>query len=72
MFDVLVTDRGPENEGYLAELARTYGIGHVVMSAYHPQSNGLVERGHKPIVDALSKLTAGGSGDWVFHLPGVL
>ena len=72
VFDTLITDGGPENEGILAELTRSYGVKHVVTSTYHPQSNGLVERGHKPIVDALSKLTNGSQSDWVFHLPGVL
>ncbi len=35
VFDVLVTDGGPENEGFLAELAKTYRIRHVVTSAYY-------------------------------------
>ncbi len=63
IFDVLVTDRGPENEGFLAELVKTYGIRHVITSAYHPQGNSLVERGHKPIIDVLSKLMKRGKGD---------
>jgi hypothetical protein len=32
----------------------------------------MVERGHKPIVDALAKLTDGGLGNWVRNLPSVL
>ena len=32
----------------------------------------MVERGHKPIVDALAKLTDGGLGNWVKNLPTVL
>jgi hypothetical protein len=33
-----------------------YNIKRVVASAYHSQGQGLIERGHKPIVDALAKI----------------
>jgi hypothetical protein len=49
-----------------------YGIKRIAVSAYHPQANGMVERGHKPIVDALAKMMNGGEGDWVHCLPAVL
>src|SRR3981081_3424702 len=32
----------------------------------------MVERGHKPIVDALAKMTDGGLGNWVRNLSSVL
>lgn len=32
----------------------------------------MIERGHKPIVDALSKMSDGGSTNWVRNLPAVL
>jgi hypothetical protein len=32
----------------------------------------MVERGHKPIVDTLAKMTNGELGNWVKNLPGVL
>jgi hypothetical protein len=32
----------------------------------------MVERNHKPIVDALAKLTDGGLGNWVRNLPSML
>ena len=32
----------------------------------------MIERGHKPIVDALSKMSDGGSTNWVQNLPIVL
>ncbi len=44
----------------------------MVVSAYHPQAIGIIERGHKPIVDALSKMSDGGSTNWVQNLPAVL
>ena len=40
-------------------LTKRYGINRVVVSAYHPQANGMIERGHRPIADSLSKLCHG-------------
>lgn len=68
----MVIDGGSENKDAVAELAGRYGVKRVVVSAYHPQTNGMIERGHKPIVDALSKISAGGSTNWVRNLPAVL
>lgn len=56
----------------MAELTRRYGIKRVVVSAYHPQANGMIEREHKPIVNALSKMSDRGSTNWVRNLPAVL
>ena len=53
-------------------LMQVLDIRRVVVSAYHPQANGMIERGHKLIVDALAKMTDGGEGDWVLCLPAVL
>ena len=71
-FGKLVIDGGSENKEAVAELAQRYGVKRVVVSAYHPQANGMIERGHKPIVDALSKMSDGGSTNWVQNLPAVL
>ena len=68
----LVVDGGPENKDLVAALAERYNIRRVVVSAYHPQANGMVERGHAPIVAGLSKMTSGGGSDWVRHLPAIL
>ena len=54
-------DGGSENKDAVAELAKRYGAKRVVVSAYHPQANRIIERGHKPIIDTLSKMLAGGS-----------
>ena len=67
-FGRLVIDGGRENLGVAEALAARYGIKRVVTSAYHPQANGMVERGHRPIVDALSKMP----GKWVENLHAVL
>ena len=71
-FGKLVIDGGSENKDAVAELAERYGVKRVVVSAYHPQANGMIERGHKPIVDALSKMSARGYTNWVRILPAIL
>lgn len=50
----------------------TYGIQNVRISAYYPQANGMVERGHQPVVDALSKLESNTLRPWPRRLHGVL
>ena len=72
IFGKLIVDGGPENKKKVDKLATKFKIRRVVVSGYHPQANGMVERGHKPIVDALSKMTNGGITNWVDNLPAVL
>ena len=64
----IVFDGGGENKGVARELMRLYNTRNVPIAAYHPQSNGLIERGHQPIIDALAKL----GQKWVEHLLAVL
>jgi len=68
---VVTTDRGAQFlSNTWACLCRTLGIKHVKTTAYHPQANGLVERFHRQLKEALR---ARGSGaDWAAHLPWVL
>ncbi len=44
---------------------KKYGIERVQVFVYHLAANGIVERGYKPIVDALAKMINGGLGNWV-------
>lgn len=44
----------------VAELARRYGVEWVAVSAYHPQANGIIERGHKSILRCSVKNSDGG------------
>jgi hypothetical protein len=44
----------------------------VQVFAYHLPANGIIEQGHKPIADALAKLTDSGLGNWVQNLSTVL
>ena len=44
----------------------------VLVSAHNPQTNGMIERGHKPIMDLFSTISAKGRENWVRNLPSVL
>ena len=68
---IVTTDRGPQFTSSLWSVAcHRLGIKHVMTTAYHPQSNGMVERVHRQIKDALRARGAG--PDWLSHLPWVL
>ncbi len=45
-------------------------IKHIITIAFHPQSNGLVERFHRQLKDSLRARAAGSA--WLDHLPWVL
>jgi hypothetical protein len=64
----VVMDRGTENMGITAELLEAYQVKKVSTSSYHPQTNGLVERGHDPIVNALSKYCSRAPETWSKYL----
>jgi transposase InsO family protein len=68
----LVVDGGPENKGIVDELCERLRIPKHTVTAYHPQANGVVERGHKQIVDGLSKACSNSPGRWPLHLKTVL
>ena len=68
---VITSDRGPQFTSSLwAALCSLLSIKHTQTTAYHPQSNGLVERFHRRLKDALRARAAG--ADWVLHIPWVL
>ena len=71
-FRKLVVDGGPENQKYVERLAERYNIKGTVVSAFHPQANGMIERGHQPIVDALSKMSKDSPRGWTRNLQAVL
>ncbi len=69
--DTITSDRGPQFTSSLwAALCSLLSIKHNQTTAYHPQSNGLVERFHRRLKDALRARAAG--ADWFGHLPWVL
>jgi hypothetical protein len=53
-----------------AVMCSTLGAQHITTTAYHPQSNGLVERLHRQLKEALRSRNCGGK--WLDHLSWVL
>jgi len=67
----VITDQGKQFESQLfAEILKKLGTQRLRTTAYHPQSNGLVERFHRTLKSSLRCLST--TGDWVSALPLVL
>jgi len=66
-------DRGPAFLSNLVqELCAVMGMKKVNTTAYHPKTDGLVERFNRTLTDMLVKTTDKGGQDWDTHLPYVL
>jgi hypothetical protein len=48
-------------------LCQKLGTQHILTTAYHPQANGMVERFHRQLKEALHSRNCG--ADWAAHLP---
>ena len=73
--ETLVTDQGRQFTSDLwAALTASLGITKKQTTAYHPQSNGMIERQHRTLKERLvSRATASGVGSgWMEHLPFIL
>ncbi len=69
--DVVTSDRGPQfTSAVWAVLCNKLHIQHLQTTAYHPQSNGMVEWFHRQLKDALRARECG--AEWAAHLPWVL
>jgi hypothetical protein len=67
----VTTDRGRQfSLAVWSTLCKRLNIQHIETTAYHPQSNGMVERTHRQLKDALRARLAGPR--WPEHLPWVL
>jgi len=67
----VTTDRGRQFTSEVWEsVCKRLNIQHISTTAYHPQSNGMVERTHRQLKDALRARLAG--SQWTEHLPWVL
>ena len=56
----------------MKEVGRLLGFHKANTSAYHPQTDGLVERFNHTLTAMLAKTAARGGRDWDHHLPYVL
>jgi Integrase zinc binding domain/Integrase core domain len=67
----VTTDRGTQFlSAVWACLCRTLKIKHIMTSAFHPQSNGMIERFHRQLKEALKARQCGSA--WAEHVPWVL
>ena len=60
----IITDNGSETKGAFQILAKRYGIPQIRISAYNSRANGVVERGHFIIREALVKSCKGDISKW--------
>jgi hypothetical protein len=68
---LITSDRGTQFTSAVWEaLCNKLGVTHTTTTAYHPQSNGLVERAHRQLKEALRSRLAGAA--WPGHLPWAL
>jgi hypothetical protein len=68
---IITSDRGPQfTSAFWSSLCSLLNISHTQTTAYHPQSNSLVEQFHRRLKEALRESPAG--ADWFSHLPWVL
>lgn len=70
----ITSDQGRQFESQLfTELMKLMGINRSRTTAYHPQSNGIIERWHRTLKAALTaRCTTSANGKWFDELPTVL
>ena len=66
----ITTDRGAQFLGNTwKQLMRSWGIQNHHTAAYHPESNGLVERFHRRLKESLLALSRDAQDEWYWRLP---
>jgi hypothetical protein len=68
----VVTDNAPQMRAVLKWLEEKYGVRGITISAYNSQANGVIERAHFDIRQALVKATGGDLSKWYWFLKPVL
>ena len=72
-FAIQINDQGREFVNEVSdELHRLTGVVQRITSAYHPQSNGLVERQNRTIKNSLVKILEHNPRHWPYIMEGVL
>ena len=68
--EVITTDRGSQfSSQVFTQLLKTWGIRHIMTTAYHPEANGMVERLHRRLKESLIALGRGERLQWFWKLP---
>ena len=71
--DILHTDQGRNFEStLLKEVCKLLGIVKTRNTPYHPQSDGLVERFNRTLLNLLSLAASENEQEWDLHLPMVM
>ena len=66
----ITTDRGSQfTSAVWSQLLEAWGINHSTTTAYHPEANGLVERFHRRLKEALRALCGDERNEWFWKLP---
>ena len=60
----VVTDNGPSMMGEFAQIIKKFNIHQIKISAYNSQANGVVERGHYNLREAIVKMCNGKMNEW--------
>ena len=69
----ITTDRGAQfSTSIWSQLMATWGIRSTTTTAYHPEANGMVERFHRRLKEALLALGEDAGPQWYWRLPLVL
>ena len=70
---LIVSDQGPHFRNQLMTNMRSLiGYNHIYSTAYHPQSNGIVERFNSTFIPQISKLQDGEHNNWDEYLQAVV
>jgi hypothetical protein len=68
----ITVDGGGEFKSVVRILLEKFNVTVIVSSAYHPHSNGPVERSHKDFEESLVRVSARHPGRWPEYIPAVL